>query len=56
FSAYLYVVNEKVGLLMLFVLIVCFELFIEITGMVSKTFHPVMNILRKMGLVSKKEK
>lgn len=44
-TAYLYVVNEKVGFVILLVLIASCEIFIEATGMVSKKYRPILTVL-----------
>ena len=55
FDAYLYAINSTIGLLMLVVLIIACDLFIEITGMVTKKYHPLLSLLRKIKHVVVKE-
>ena len=55
FDAYLYAINSTIGLLMLVVLIIACDLFIEVTGMVTKKYHPLLSVLRKIKHVVVKE-
>ena len=50
FTAYLYVVNARVALVVLGVIILLFDLFIEYTGMVSKRYRPILGLLDKFKL------
>ncbi len=45
-SAFIYIYNRIVGLIVMFVLLFCIEVFIERTGMISSSFHPVHSIYR----------
>jgi len=45
FTAFLYVKNQAVGLIALVVIILFFDIFIEYTGMISKKYRPILNIL-----------
>lgn len=40
-NAYVYILNKKVGLIMLFVIGLSVELFLELTGMVSERYRPL---------------
>ncbi len=46
-TAYVCMVDTKLGVLMLVVLIVLFDLFIEYTGMISQKYRPILNLLDK---------
>ncbi|MBR3352562.1 MAG: undecaprenyl/decaprenyl-phosphate alpha-N-acetylglucosaminyl 1-phosphate transferase [Erysipelotrichaceae bacterium] len=52
-TAYLYVVNRPIGLILLVFLIILFELFIEYTGMISPKYRPILSLVDRM--TSKKE-
>lgn len=45
FTAYIYLVNRMTGLLVLFIIAIIVELFIEGSGMISKSFHPLMSVV-----------
>lgn len=45
-SAFLYIHNRKAGILLMAMLIMGVELFIERTGMISPSFHPVHSVFR----------
>ena len=47
FAAYLFVVDEVLGLILLCILILVCELFIEITGMVSKKYRPILGLVNR---------
>lgn len=60
-SAYVYIVNKTVGFWVFVFLIIGIELFIEATGMISPSFHPVLGFIGKIKnaifkLFTKKEK
>ena len=46
FTAYLYLVNKGTGFLVLFIIAIVVELFIETSGMISKQFHPILSIIK----------
>lgn len=52
-NAYVYILNKKIGLVMLFVIGLSVELFLELTGMVSERYRPLWAIYgmlcRKFG-------
>ena len=49
--------DEGAGVLLLGVLLLCFELFIESTDMVNPKFHPLIGLSRRIfGWPKKKEK
>ncbi|MBQ7890722.1 MAG: undecaprenyl/decaprenyl-phosphate alpha-N-acetylglucosaminyl 1-phosphate transferase [Erysipelotrichaceae bacterium] len=48
FAAYLFVVDEMLGLVLLAILIFVCELFVEVTGMIHKKYHPIMGLLDKV--------
>ena len=52
-TAYLYVVNRPIGLILLVFLIILFELFIEYTGMISPKYRPILSLVDRM--TNKKE-
>ncbi len=45
-SAFIYIYNRIAGLVVMCVLLFCIEVFIERTGMISSSFHPVHSIYR----------
>ncbi len=45
FTAYLYVLNQGVGLLVMLIIILFFDIFVEYTGMISKNYRPILNML-----------
>ena len=48
--------NETFGMIMLLLLVLVFELFVEATGMINKKFHPLMGLSRRIcGYPKKKE-
>ncbi len=48
FSAYVYMINNGIGLLTIFVILVGVELFIEKSAMISEKFHPLMGLYRRI--------
>ena len=44
FTAYIYLVNKATGFLVLFLIALVVELFIEFSGMISKQYHPLLSI------------
>ncbi len=48
FTAYMYVTNREVGLLLLGFMILMFELFIEYTGMITPKYRPILNLLDRL--------
>ena len=53
-SALVIFFNESLGILMIIILLVAFEIFIEATGMVNDKFHPIISIFKK--IFGKKDK
>lgn len=47
-TAYCYMINKGIGLLSLFIIMTIVELFIEVSGMISDKYHPILSIARKM--------
>lgn len=56
FAAYLFVVDESLGLMMLGVLILACEIFIEATGMVSKKYRPILGLIKRAKKLSQPKK
>lgn len=48
FTAYLYLVNKGTGILVLILIAILVELFIEFSGMISKHYHPILSVLRSV--------
>jgi undecaprenyl-phosphate N-acetylglucosaminyl 1-phosphate transferase len=46
FTAYIYLVNKTAGFVVLFIIALIVELFIEGSGMISKQFHPLLSVIR----------
>lgn len=46
-SAYIYMIDKEAGLLLMFLICVILELFVEKTGMISEHFHPCISAWRK---------
>lgn len=46
-TAYLCIVDVKIGILLLIILILLFDIFIEYTGMISPKYRPILNLLDK---------
>lgn len=44
FTAYIYLVNRATGFIVLFLIALTVELFIEFSGMISKQYHPILSI------------
>ena len=55
-AAYLYVIDEKVGLGVLAILILACEIFIEATGMISVKYRPILGIIKRAKRLTKVEK
>lgn len=53
-TAYIYLVNKFTGLIVLFIIAMIVELFIEGSGMISKSFHPMISITMGIRRRSKK--
>lgn len=51
-SAYLYVLNKKIGLIMVLILFIGLEIFIERTHMISYKYHPIMSFYH---MITKKD-
>lgn len=47
-GAYLYIINKTVGLIVIVLLFLGLELFIERTKMISEKFHPIMGLMRRI--------
>ena len=47
-SALVIFFNESLGIMMIIILLVAFEIFIEATGMVNDKFHPIISIFKKI--------
>lgn len=56
FTAYMYLINKNTGFFLLFIIAIIVEMFIEITGMISPSYHPILGIIRriKKRLIKKK--
>lgn len=47
-TAYCYMINKGLGFLSLFVIMLVVEMFIEVSGMISDKYHPVLSIARRV--------
>lgn len=47
-TSYLYCVNTPIGICLLIFMIIMFDLFIEYTGMITKKYRPILNLLDKL--------
>lgn len=47
-TAYCYMINKGLGFLSLFVIMLAVEMFIEVSGMISDKYHPVLSITRRV--------
>ena len=45
-TAYIYIINKTIGLFVLCFIAVCVDIFIEVTGMISPQYHPVISAVR----------
>ena len=45
-SAFVYIHDRRIGILLMFILMLGIELFIERTGMISPSFHPIHSLFR----------
>lgn len=54
-SAYIYIVNKAIGLCVMLCIAVGVELFIEISGMISPLYHPLLSIYEMIRGRSKEE-
>ncbi|WP_423363828.1 MraY family glycosyltransferase [Mycoplasma sp. P36-A1] len=54
--SYIYLINKRVSLAMLIVIAVIIELFVEKTGMISKNYRPILNIINKIKNIFIKDK
>ena len=45
-TAYIYIINKAIGLFVLCFIAVCVDIFIEVTGMISPQYHPVISAVR----------
>ena len=48
-TAYIYINNTTLGLFILLLLIMIFEIFIEYTGMISTSYRPILNLLDRIA-------
>lgn len=54
-NAYVYILNKMIGLVMLFVIGVSVELFLEITGMISNRYRPILGLWARIRRPKKKK-
>ncbi|MCI9291926.1 MAG: undecaprenyl/decaprenyl-phosphate alpha-N-acetylglucosaminyl 1-phosphate transferase [Erysipelotrichaceae bacterium] len=50
-TAYTYIVNKALGFVVLSIMVICIELFLEISHMISPQYHPILSVvdgIRKM--------
>lgn len=47
-TAYFYMINKAIGLFSLFLLMIVVELFIEVSGMISDKYHPILSVSRRI--------
>lgn len=47
-SAYLYIINKTLGLLLVCILFIAIEIFIEKTEMISRHYHPILGVCRRV--------
>lgn len=47
-TAYCYMINKGLGFLSLFVIMFVVELFIEVSGMISDKYHPILSVVRRI--------
>ncbi len=47
-TAYLYVHDENLGMMLLLLLVILFEIFIEYTGMISPKYRPILNLMDRL--------
>lgn len=45
FTAYIYLVNKTTGFIVLFLIAFVVEIFIEMSGMISKQYHPILSLI-----------
>ncbi len=55
-TAYAYMINKNLGFLLLFIIAIIVELFIEISGMISTSYHPIIGVIRRIKRKILKEK
>ncbi|MBQ9035882.1 MAG: undecaprenyl/decaprenyl-phosphate alpha-N-acetylglucosaminyl 1-phosphate transferase [Erysipelotrichaceae bacterium] len=55
-TAYLYVYDEKLGVTLLVMLIILFEIFIEYTGMISPKYRPILSLMDRLTEHSKENR
>jgi len=55
-AAYLYVIDEKVGLGVLAILILACEIFIEATGMISVKYRPILGLIKRAKRLTMSDK
>ncbi len=54
FTAYIYIVNKTAGFIVLFIIALIVELFIEFSGMISKQYHPILSIANTLQKQARK--
>ncbi|MEG2305994.1 MAG: undecaprenyl/decaprenyl-phosphate alpha-N-acetylglucosaminyl 1-phosphate transferase, partial [Erysipelotrichaceae bacterium] len=47
-TAYVYIINKLAGLITLFVIGVVIEIFIETSGMIAPSYHPILSVLNRL--------
>lgn len=47
-SAYVYMINKEMGILIMLAIIMVVEIFIEWSGMISDKFHPILSLFKKI--------
>lgn len=45
-TAYIYIINKTIGIIVLCLIAICVEIFIEVTGMISPQYHPIIATVR----------
>lgn len=48
FSAFMYMLNEQIGFMVMLVMLLVVEIFIEKSAMISEKFHPLMGLYRRI--------
>lgn len=47
-TAYVYIINKVAGMVTLFTIAIVVELFIETSGMISPSYHPILSVLTRL--------
>ncbi|MEG0981135.1 MAG: MraY family glycosyltransferase [Erysipelotrichaceae bacterium] len=47
-TAYVYIINKLAGLITLFIICIVIEIFIETSGMISPSYHPILSVLNRL--------